>query len=507
MVQTLRIISRICQIVFALFLAYISFRLLRYHLDLITFPYSNTLREGAMMMSTDALLKGLNPYNMATQPQFMNQYGIMYPLLVWPWAKFLGNTIFIHRLITGFSILGSCTLIFLVLKKKNVPLLLNIWAFLMLYASLMYPGTSTPTIDPGATGMFFFLLTIFIPWFCKFSYPSLIMSVLCALLAFYTKLYTFLGAFIMLSYLFLFMSRVKGLFYGFLLLIVTVLSISIVNQILPAYFDNCFFAAVNMGPAWSNIGRLYEQIHIYNHIHFWLFILIAAYLIGFAVKYVTDFKKPLIQPHFPLVVYAAICSSLVLYFSLGRHTGAMLWYFFQLLSPFLLISCAWIFSRNQYWPMLCAPLLIYNLYTFTTDQDHKWFTDHNDGWPQVSSIIDQHDKILNSPVIAPLLVEKNKEVFDNGQAEYFGTGGQRTSFMKLFFKEDQRVNYQLDYFFYRIRNMVENKEFDLIILQPGLLPLGVGDDIKKFYTFQGQALLYAPQDRRPYAVTFWSPNK
>jgi len=55
--------------------------------------------------------------------------------------------------------------------------------------------------------------------------------------------------------------------------------------------------------------------------------------------------------------------------------------------------------------------------------------------------------------------------------------------------------------------MVENKEFDLIILQPGLLPLGVGDDIKKFYTFQGQALLYAPQDRRPYAVTFWSPNK
>ena len=102
----------------------------------------------------------------------------------------------------------------MVLQRMSVPVLLNIWAVLMFYSSLMYPGTSTPTIDPGATGELFLLLTIFVPWLCKYSYKSLIISVLFGILAFYTKVYTFLGAIIMLSYLFLFISTPKALFMG-----------------------------------------------------------------------------------------------------------------------------------------------------------------------------------------------------------------------------------------------------------------------------------------------------
>ena len=59
-----------------------------------------------MMTSTDALVKGLNPYDMSLQPQLMNQYGIIYPLLVWPWAKIFGTTMLIHRMVTAFFILG-----------------------------------------------------------------------------------------------------------------------------------------------------------------------------------------------------------------------------------------------------------------------------------------------------------------------------------------------------------------------------------------------------------------
>ena len=525
MEQFLRLTLRIAKVIFALSLLYFALRLASYHYHLVIFPYSNTLREGAMMTSTDALVKGLNPYDMSLQPRLMNQYGIIYPLLTWPLAKLFGTTILVHRTVIAFCILTSCSLIFFVFQRMSVPILLNIWAVLMFYSSLLYQGTSTPTIDPGAVGTLFFLLTIFIPWFCKYSNKSLILSVIFGILAFYSKMYTFLGAFVMASYLFLFVSKKKAVLYGFLLLIFLIISIELVNHIFPAYFDNCFFAAINMGPSWSSMIRLHEQINLYTSLHKWVFILMGIFFIGYGIKALRDsrnkikknilkiffsfqlfkFKEPLIKLNFPLIVYAGLCSSFVLYMSLGRHSGAMLWYFFQLLSPFILIGAAWIFSRWAYWPLLCVPFLIYNLYIMTSDQNYKCFNENLQGWSEVSKIIRTHHCILNSPLIAPLLIEQHKEVFDNGQAEYFLPGGERHYWMKNLFKADDRVSVQMTLFFYNIRSMVQKKEFDLIILQPSLLPMGVADDIKKYYKFEGQFLLYAPADRRSYALTIWIP--
>jgi len=499
------------KVIFALLLSYFALRLALYHYHLVIFPFSNTLREGAMMTSTEALVKGLNPYDMSLQPQLMNQYGIIYPLLVWPFAKLFGTTILIHRLVTACSIFASCLLIFLALKKTNTPLLLNIWAVLMLYSSLLYPGTSTPTIDPGATGMFFFLLTLFIPWYCKYSYRSLAISIVCGLLGFYTKSYAFIGVLVMLSYTFLFVSKIKGLFYGLLLLILSVISIMAVNQLLPAYFDNCFFTHVNMEHAWASMERLQLQINMYSALHEPVFILTVIYIVGYGFKNFRYADRALLLRawqsliNFPLVLYAGLCSSFVLYMSLGRHTGAMLWYFFQLLSPFLLAGAAWVFSRYKYWPLLCAPFLIYNLHLMTVDQDYKWFDKDTHGWSEISLLLSHHQRVLNSPLIAPLLIEQHKEVFDNGQAEYFLPGGERHYWMKSLFKADDRVLIQLTLFFYNIRHMVKNKEYDLIVLQPSLLPEGVSDEIRKNYKYEGQLLLYAPQDRRSYAVTVWRP--
>lgn len=521
-------VLRIVQIIFVIFLIFFAVRILRYHWGLVTFPYANTLREGAMMTSTDALVKGLNPFDMSLQPWIMNQYGIVYPLLVWPWAKLFGTTILVHRIVSAFFVLASCFLLSLVLKRMTIPVLLSFWAVLMFYASLMYPVTSTSTIDPGATGLFFFLLTIFIPWFFEYSYPSLILSVLFGIIALYTKLYFFLGVFMLLPFLFIFVSKIKGVFYGLSLLAILTISIIVVNQILPAYFDNCFFSSINMGPSWSSMERLHEQIVMYSDLHQWIFILMGLYILGYAVLFIRKnswgiiksgaknvflsfrlnrFKEPLIKLRFPLFLFTAFCSSFVLYFSLGRHGGAMLWYFFQLLSPFLLIGAVWLFSRNAYWPILCIPLLVLTLYKMTSEEDPKWFSKNLTGWPEVSMLVSQHQNILNSSLIAPLLIEQHKRVYDDGQAEYFVPGGERNDWMKGLFKEDDRVFMQQFLFFNDLRSMVENKQFDLIILQPSLLPLGVGDDIKKYYKFEGQLLVWAPQDRRPYAVTVWVPLK
>jgi len=487
---------RIAKFIFALCLVFFAVRLLLYHYHLVVFPYSVSLREGAMMTSTDALVKGLNPYDMSLQPRVMNQYGIVYPLLVWPWSKLFGTGILVHRIVSAFFVLASCLLIFFVLKKEQVPFLLNGWAVLMFYASLLYPGTSTAVIDPGGVGTFFFLLTVFIPWFCNFSYRSLFFSVVCGLLGFYTKSYTCFGVFIILSYVFLFVSQIKGLVYGLLLGLLTCLSVAVVNHFCNAYFDNCFFSHVAMEHAWASTERLNLQLFTYTALHAPALILVGVFWICFGFRSIG---------HRPLALYAILCSSLILYVSLGRHSGAMLWYFFQLLSPFVLVSVVLISSRYVYWPLIALPFLVFNLYIMTMADQYTIFNKSMAGWSNVATAVKEHQRILNSPLIAPLLIEQKKEVFDNGQAEYFIPGGQRPSWLKRYFKEDKRVSLQMVLFFYNLRTMVQNKEFDLIIVQPTLLPMGVAEDIRKYYKYEGEFLLYAPQDGRPYPLTIWKP--
>ena len=443
------------QVIFTIFLVFFVLRLAIYHFDLVKFPYPSALREGAMMTNTDALVKGINPYDMSRQPQMMNPYGIVYPLLVWPWAKLFGTTILIHRMVTAFFILASCALMFFILRRMKVAVLISLWAVLMFYASLVFPGTSTPTIDPGAVGMFFMLLSIFIPWLCGYSYRSLVISILFGIMAFYTKPYAILGTMVMASFLFIFVSRIKSLFYVLLLSALSIISVLAVNHALPAYFDNCFFTSLNMAPAWSTMERLYLQINLYTDLHLWTLILIGICVL--VSLYKSRDRHDFFSGEIKLVLWAGLWSAVVLYVSLGRHSGAMLWYFFQLLSPFFLIGAAWFFNRHALWPVWCVPFLVLNLFTMTSKLDPSLFDKSTRGWPELSTAMGPYQNILNSPLIVPVLIEQNKGFYDNGQTEYFVSGGQRNGLMKALSKEDDRVYLQMLLFFKDIRSKIENK--------------------------------------------------
>src|ERR1035441_4176186 len=131
------------QALFALFLAYFAIRLFHYHYYLITFPYPNNYREGLLMATTTMLLHGLNPYSFLLEPQYSNGYGIVYPLIAFPFAGIFGMNLIVFRAVTALFIITCCAVIFCVLYKKKTPLLLNLWAVLTLYASLLFPLTST----------------------------------------------------------------------------------------------------------------------------------------------------------------------------------------------------------------------------------------------------------------------------------------------------------------------------------------------------------------------------
>ncbi len=515
--------SKVLRGIFAAFLIYFAIRLLIYHYEVVSFPYSNTLREGALVATTSLLAHGINPYSMEVQPQYTNIYGIVYPAIVWPFASLWGQTLPVHRAVTGLFIFACCFVMFGVLAQKKVPFLVNASVVLMLYASLLYPGTSTPCVDPAATALLFMLLTIFIPYFLRYSYQSLVLSALFGILAFYTKLYLVLGLPIMASYLFLFVSKKKGLLYAGGAFLLFALSAVVMNAIFPCYFNNCFFVHSNYAAEWATMERLESQLKSYSLLHMGSIILVIGSLIyglrsliksgqGQSLKRdVLDFPKrmqwfsfeePLVKASFPVDIYAGICALMVLLLCLGKHGGATLWYFFQLLSPFLLMAVAQVASSISLWPIVAMPLLVFNLYSLTAQ--HQFHKDM-EGWSHVRPLINSTNRVLCSPLIAPLLIEQNREIFDDGQTEYFLYGAFRRGIWKNFLKEDPRVYMAMTIYLSKLEQMIQHKEFGLLVISG--CPPSVQDNIKKFYKRVGEFLVYVPQDGRPYALSIWVPAK
>ena len=504
-------------------LLYFAVFLLHYHYYLITFPYPIIYSEGTMMSSTTQLLHGVNPYNFLIEPQYTNNYGIVYPVIVWPLASLFGVNLLVHRAVTGFFILASCLVIFFVIYKKRTPLLLNCWAVLTLYASLLFRLTSTPCVDPASTGLFFMLLTIFIPYFLDYSNVSLLISLICGLLAFYTKAYFFLGLPVMVSYLFFFVSKKKSLYLGVWSLPCLILSVVVINHFFQSYFDDCFFISCNVSALTSMPMVLARQLHAFVGLNKGILLLILLVLIFRLVSWFIAFRKkmnealktwgpcirlkdwddPLIINRLPLEIYAGICMAIVLIMLMGSHLGSNLWYFFQLFSPFLVIYASGLAGQFTLWPILFSFLLIYNLSSLTHDDNYRYFNKKPIGWNTIEMLVKENNSIFNSPLIAPLLIQENKQIVDNG-TQYYTEGGQRQGLIGLLFQEDKRVADAQKLYAGKLQYMVKYKLFDLIIVEMGYSSKTLPGDMLHYYRFVGPILVNLPQDRKYYMMTVWS---
>ncbi len=491
------------QAVFACFLVYFAVLLFHYHYYLISFPYPIIYREAPVMATTYLLLHGANPYNFVFEPQYSNLYGIVYPLIALPWVKLFGQSLIVYRAITAFFILASCVVIFLVLHKKKTPFLLGCWAVLALYASLLYPLTSTPCVDPASMGLFFMLLTIFIPFLFDYSLASLVTSLVCGLLAFYTKPYFFLGLPVLASYLFFFVSRRKAVLFGCVCLGALLLSMFVMNYFFPSYFDDCFFVNYNHSADVSMMIVLKRQLHQFADLHKGI-ILLLMFSAFFALKDIKGmFKKG--APCLPLHIYAGICFAAVLLFSMGRHLGANLWYFFQLFSPFLVIAVAWLAGRLRLWMIPFSFLLVYNLFLLTSDDHYKYFDKGNTkGWKTVETLIRSRSQIFHSSLISPLLIQQNKVIYDDG-TDHFSQGGERHGWVGRFLKEDNRVTEAQATLVAKVKMMMQADAFDLVILEAGYASDVMTNDMIKKYRYIGQMIVNSPQDRKFFILKIWVP--
>ena len=148
----------------------IGLLLLAIQIKIITFPYQLELREGAIQLSTQALLKGINPYSLINNPIYINTYGILYNLVVLPFAGLFGNSLQLHRIINALFILGQLFLMAKVMRFQKTGWLAIFIALLFMWLGQIF--LTSPLARPDIFGELLFLLTLFIPFIYKFNTPS-----------------------------------------------------------------------------------------------------------------------------------------------------------------------------------------------------------------------------------------------------------------------------------------------------------------------------------------------
>lgn len=464
-------------------------------------------REANMVATTYALLHGINPFSIENQPEFTNVYGLLYNFFVYPFAAILGNSLQIHRFVAAIFIIGACILFFRFLLLEKISCLYAWGTALIFYSSLLY--FVTPMARPDSTGLFCYLSALIVPMTGKYSRNSLILSAFLSCLAFYAKTYFLLAPFLLFSYLILFSSVKKAVFFAGIFGLFFSSSILIVNHYYDTYFSNVFFLHINF--AQNDLEHLYAQIDFYLKYHLCLILLTLitillqkdtsekkSFIPAISIQNLRFSRPLLFSPiSFSLIHYSLIVTSGVFLFKMGKHTGAWMTYLFQIISPFFLITLARIIQKPSKFQTALFPLLLINIYAgaYYFLPDAARIQDDLARWRFINKLICQYETILNTPSISTLLIDKDKKVYDTGSSEYFPSGASRRGIWRLISGPRPDINAKHHQYLQNQKRDIKLKKFDLIVTTKGLHPLIPLKNLKNNYS-----LLITIPISFPYAI-------
>ncbi len=518
--------KKVTYIIFFTILVFFSMKLLNYHYNLINYPFALDGREGAIILTTEKLLKGENPFLFKNQPAETNLYGVFYNFVSYPFAKVFGNTTRVYKTITGFFILVSCGLIFLLMNRLRIPLAFKWSSLIILYSSFLF--NTLPSARPDGLGLFLFLSSIFIPFFFKFSYGSLFLSVFLGVSAFYTKNYFILGMFYVISYVFLFVSKKRGVIIGLSALTIFLLSAFIINGIYECYFYTSFLSTYNTASHYGfRVGPLLIQTVTFIRVNSGLMIIFTIIIYYLILK---DFRKNILifrenlneitglskwdEPFFlkrvSLNTYCLILSSLVIFLKMGGWSGTWMYYFFQLLLPFFIIFTVDKVSTVKINYLIVLSLITLNIVSmYSFKGEFKISDEQLKNWKSISEIISNKKDILHSLIITPIIISQNKKVYDSGHSWYFVFGGYtKSKLLKFIFRRGDDIIQQNNKHKEFVTQKVKLRKFDLIVLETDgenwMVPQKI---IKENYTFKETIELYFPHVNSKHNLSIWEPQE
>lgn len=418
-------------------------------------PNFSEFREGHTFSSTYLLLKGVCPYTVETYPEYYNSYGILFNLVAAPFALLFGNTLVLHRILNEAFFVGA--LAFLALYRRT-------WRFTFVHLIVLAAAWGlfnygpNNSVRPDGLGVFLYTLCIFLPLRRGFDVTGMVMAMLCALLAFYTKVY-FVGCWYLLSFALLFTNWKKCLVYNVVFHALLAASCVLVTRIFPLYFYETIFAYSTSA---GNNGSGMASALLYSAKQFGRF---ALGVIPLVVCAVFPLRKDLFRENRLIWLMLPPCA-MVLFYPLGANDGAYVTYHTHLMLP-LLIPLA--LDRVQKADF--HPLLLFSILLSMVLQTHALRFTHNipqsspdaEKWAKIEAYVSESRYILNSDCISYLLMRQDKPLVTAGVAG-FVYGYKPSPVTEYLFGLDAQLVERKKRYLESIRSGINEKRFDLIIL-------------------------------------------
>lgn len=493
--------------------------LLNYARVLLFNPNPSEYREGANLVMTEYLLQGKNPFSLESQPLLNTNKGFVYNYTVLPLAMLFGNTLFIHRLVSIFFILLSCLLIYLALRKLNVPHPFALAGGSILFACLLFYVSPIARVD--GMGTFLFLAAILIPWFSNFDTKSLVISGFLSILAFYTKSYFILCYGIVAVYVFLFISKKRGFWYGLITLLFIVISIFVVNDVFECYFLHTVINSSSIAGESGSIAYLLRQLFRFVRV---LWPIGAVYLIHLihGKENIGTKKEPLRTPFIKFVNFrnanqplltrhkigyfemSFLIGTAAIVFLLGQHRGNYMVYLFQLMAPPFILLIFQRLNSKYIFSQITVPLIIVNLAILCfsllyPNNPQPYVT----AWDTLNRYVESSENILNSPLLVAKMIQENMTPIDSGSSEYFyRTQPYKGNYFAPTFQivEQQGIQYKES-----LEKKVRNKYFDHIMITENYSPFISYEILAEYYTLIDSVPLYLPQSNQTWVIQIWVP--
>ncbi len=484
----------------ALFTGFLGLHLY-YHALILGDPNPLEYREGAALIPVHLLLAGKNPYALEYMPEATNVYGIVYPLMVYPFAQWLGPGLFTHRLVSALFIGASCLLLALSLRQQRVAWPYVAGGSLLLYQALLF--FVGPLARPDATGLFYFLASLLIPVLGRYNLPSLTASLLLGILAFYTKLYFVLGLLFMGLYLLFFVSRRTGLLYSSIGLVCLFLSMFVVQQLLPTYFVSTLLISSNS--ATLDLSRAAD--HGVKHMSMQFLIFLKLYgvlaLLALLGGYRCYRQRPAPCPGIlALALVALSISTLLIYSILGRHDGNGLIYLLHLMLPPLILASLMPpepSNKAFYALPLLIPIMLAHQSLFPalpTTQNCQA------GWAKAALWLKEAQMALVSPPLSPQMLARGLRTHDAGQTIYFFLALPQRHPLDNVFTPGAALQGRLAQWTQALMEDVRQRRFDSIVLPTELFR---PKDIEPYYQATDQTTVCMPPFQN-WTLTLYKPN-
>lgn len=387
------------------------------HAQRVAFSQQWEYREGALLIQVRALQAGIDLYRTESLPQYLNVYGWLYPAL----ATFLAPSQDIGfpflRAISAAALLAAASLVYHELRAFGASRLLSAVLATTLYAHTLHHVT--PLARPDGVGVLIYVVGLVAGCRCKPSVTSAVLITGLAILGFLTKAYFVLIAPLIFSYWILFLDLRKGLLLGLASAAAGLAFVALLDLTVPGYFTSTIFSqyrgasAPQTAASWHYVAL---QIKEYGAVTASLLLLLTAS----AVLWIRNRSS---WREMPFVCYALLFMLVALALRLAHSPGAYLTYFFELLSPPLVLAVGWLLTKYVHAAKVANSAAAVALVSTTSAvitvlAPQQWLENWKAEYAVAAHATDGYRHVLATPLLAGYLAQTGREALNTGQNEY-----------------------------------------------------------------------------------------